>query len=179
DGNMTSDTLQIRTTTINTQVRSISARYILQNGDAEVRDLRAQALGGGVDGSLKMRDVTGAQVSELHAALHNLGLANIQRLLNEEATKDIELTGTANGKVDASWRKTFDTLVAHADAELKGTVTKAQSAPLSQEASVHATYSATKQELSFDQSYLKLPQTTINLNGTVSKTASLNVQVQS
>src|SRR5262249_43853253 len=105
DGNVTSDSLQIHTTTMNTQVRGISARYILQNGDAEVRDLRAQALGGGVDGSLKMHDVTGAQVSELHAALHNLGLANIQRLLNAEAAKDLELTGTANGKVDASWRK--------------------------------------------------------------------------
>src|SRR5215813_162750 len=126
-----------------------------------------------------MRDVTGAQVSELHAALHNLGLANIQRLLNAEATKDIELTGTANGKVDASWRKTFDTLIAHTDAELKGTVTKAQSAPLSQEASVHATYSAAKQELSFEQSFIRLPQTTISLNGTVSKIATLNVQVQS
>src|SRR5262249_56779380 len=42
-----------------------------------------------------------------------------------------------------------------------------------------ASYSAAKQELSFDQSYIRLPQTTINLNGTVSKTASLNVQVQS
>ena len=44
---------------------------------------------------------------------------------------------------------------------------------------VHARYSAAKQEVSFDQSYIRLPQTTINLNGTVSKNASLNVQVQS
>src|SRR5213592_4875666 len=51
DGNMTSDALQIHTTTINTQVRNISARYLLEKGDAEVRDLRAQVLGGGVDGS--------------------------------------------------------------------------------------------------------------------------------
>jgi translocation and assembly module TamB len=179
DGNMTSDALQIHTTTIHTQVRSISARYILQNGDAEIRNLRAQALGGGVDASLKMHDITGAQVSELHAALHDLGLANIQALVNAEASKDLGLTGAASGKVDASWRKTFDTLVAHTDVEFAGTVTKAQSAPLSEEGSVHATYSAAKQEASFDESYIRLPQTTINLNGTVSKTASLNVQVQS
>jgi translocation and assembly module TamB len=179
DGNMTSDALQVHTTTIHTQVRSISARYVLQNGDAEIRDLRAQALGGGVDGSLKMHDITGAQVSELHAALHDLGLANIQALVNAEASKDLRLTGTASGKVDASWKKTFDTLVANTDVEFKGTVTKAQSPPLSEEGSVHARYSAAKQEASFDQSYIRLPQTTINLNGTVSTTASLNVQVQS
>jgi translocation and assembly module TamB len=179
DGNMTSDALQIHTTSINTQVRSISARYIFQKGDAEIRDLRAQALGGSIDGSVKMRDITGAQVSELHAAVHNVGLANIQALVNAAASKDLQITGAANGKVDASWRKTFETLVAHADAEFKGTVTKAQSAPLSEEGSVHAKYSAAKQEVAFDESYIRLPQTTINLNGTVSKAASLNVQVQS
>src|SRR5207253_498205 len=113
--------------TVNTQVRDISARYSFQNGDAEVRDLRAQVLGGGVDGSLKMHDVTGAQVSELHAALHNVGLANIQALVNAQAAKDLRLTGAASGKIDASWRKSFDTLVAHTDAEFKGTITKAQS----------------------------------------------------
>jgi translocation and assembly module TamB len=179
DGNIASDTLQIHTTTINTQVRNINARYIFQNGDAEVRDLRAQVLGGGVNGSLKMHDVTGAQVSELHGALHDLGLANVQALVNAEAAKDLRLTGTVSGKVDANWKKTFDTLVATADAEFKGTVTKAQSAPINEEGSIHATYSAPKQEVSFDQSYIRLPQTTVSLNGTVSKTASLNVQVQS
>ena len=112
-----------------------------------------------VDGSLKMRDVTGAQVSELHAALHNVGLANVQALVNTQATRDIQLTGDASGKVDASWRKTFDTLVAHTDVEFKGTVTKAQAAPLSEEGMVHARYSAAKQEVSFDQSYIRLPQT--------------------
>jgi translocation and assembly module TamB len=187
DGNMTSDRLQIRTTTINTLVRGISARYHLQNGDAAVHDLRALVLGGGLDGSLKMHDVTGAQISELHAALHNVSLASVQELVNAQEMKDLRLTGTANATVDAGWRKTFDTLVAKTDVEFNGMVTRlttpaarsAQPPLLYEEGSVHAKYSAAAQEVSFDRSYIRLPQTNINLNGTVSKTASLQVQVQS
>jgi translocation and assembly module TamB len=178
DGNVTSDALQIHTATIHTQVRNISARYTLQKGDAEVKDLRAHALGGGIEGGLKMHDVAGAQVAELHAAVHDMALASLQALVNPQAMKDLKLTGTANGKVDANWRKSFDTLVARTDAEFKGSVLRSNT-QLSEEGSLHAGYSAAKQEVTFDSSYIRMPQTTINLNGTVSKTASLQVQVQS
>lgn len=179
DGNMTSDRLQIHTTTINTLVRDISARYHLQNGDADVHDMKAQVLGGGVDGSFKMHDVTGAQISELHASLHNVALSSIQSLVNPKAMKDLRLTGTANATVNADWRKTFDTLVAKTDADFKGTISRPNTTSITEDGSVHAKYSAAAQEVSFDRSYIRMPQTTINLNGTVSKTASLQVQVQS
>jgi translocation and assembly module TamB len=186
DGNMTSDRLQIHTTTINTLVRDVSARYRLQNGDVDVQGMRAGVLGGGLDGSFKMHDVTGAQISELHASLRNVALASVQALVNVKGMKDLRLTGTANATVDAGWRKTFDTLVAKTDADFKGTVTRTASAAgspqsplLPEEGNVHAKYSAAAQEVSFDRSYIRMPQTTVNLNGTVSKTAALQVQVQS
>jgi len=183
DGNVSSSGLQIHTATIHTLVRDISARYLLQRGDVEVRDLRAALLGGGVNGSFKMRDVTGAQVSELHATLHDIALASIQALVNAEGMRDFRFTGTANAKVDAKWRKTFDTLTAHTDADFKGTIAPrnnaSQAAVLSEDGSIHADYSAAAQTVSFAQSYIRTPQTTINLNGTVSKTASLQVQIQS
>jgi translocation and assembly module TamB len=184
-GNVTTNVLEIHTTKIHTLVRNLSARYTLQNGDGEVRDLRAQVLGGGVDGSLKMQDVTGAQVTELHAAVHNVSLASLQALINAQAGPDLKLTGTANAKVDANWKKSFDGLVAHTDADFNGTVTghsastASQPLLLTEEGKVSATYSAARQEISLQQSYIRLPQTTINLNGTVSNTAALQVQVQS
>src|SRR5262249_4822395 len=45
---------------------------------------------------------------------------------------------------------------------------------------IHADYSAASQQLSLNQSFLKLPQTTVNLNGTISqRAAGLQVQFQS
>jgi translocation and assembly module TamB len=185
DGNVTSNVLEIHTAKVNTVVRNLSARYMLQNGDGEVSDFRAQILGGGVDGSLMMHDITGAQVTELHASVHNIALASLQALVNANAGQDLQLTGTANAKVDANWKKSFDTLVARTDTEFHGTVTAhttaiaSQPPLLTEEGKVRATYSAARQEISFEQSYIKLPQTTINLNGMVSKVAALQVQVQS
>src|SRR5947207_8964047 len=54
DGNMSSTGLLIRTTTLNTFVRDISAGYTVNNGDAEVRDLKAGLLGGDLNGTFKM-----------------------------------------------------------------------------------------------------------------------------
>jgi translocation and assembly module TamB len=181
DGNMSSSGLQMHTAAIHTLVRNISAQYLLKSGDIEVRDLRAALLGGGMNGSFKMRDITGARVSELHATLHDVALAGIQALVNAQAMRDFRLTGTTNATVDANWRKTFKNFTAHTDAEFNGTIAARNSAaqPLPAEGSIHADFSAASQTLSFTRSYIRTPQTTINLDGTVSKTASLQVQVQS
>jgi hypothetical protein len=106
DGNVSSSGLQIHTTTIHTLVRDISARFTVKSGNAEVNDLRMTALGGRMNGTFKMRDITGAQVSELHATAQNIALGSLQALANAKAMKDYRLTGTANAKIDARWRKT-------------------------------------------------------------------------
>jgi translocation and assembly module TamB len=186
DGNLTSTGLQINTTTINTRISDISARYIVQGGNAEVRDLRAALLGGSMNGSLKMNDVTGAQISEFHGAFQNVALGSIQALLSPQAMKDYRLTGTANAKVDANWRKAFNTLTARTDATARGAVHQRAGTPGSPEAAsiplnadIHAAYSGTSETVSFTRSQIRSGQTTVNLDGTLSRTASLNVQVQS
>jgi translocation and assembly module TamB len=158
----------------------------LQQGNAEVRDFKAQLLGGSMDGSFKMRDVAGAQVAELHATLHNIALVSIQVLASAQAAREVQLTGTANGTLSAGWRKTFDTLVAHTNADLRGTVAPRNSVegnPASTsvpiEGKIQADYSASAQTVSFTRSFIQTAETSVNLNGTVSKTASLQVEAQS
>jgi translocation and assembly module TamB len=181
DGNASSSGLQIHTAAIHTLVRNISAQYSLKWGDLEVHDLRAALLGGGMSGSFKMRDITGTRMSELHARLHDIALASLQALVNAEAMRDFRLTGTTNATVDANWRKAFKNFTAHTDADFNGTIgaRNAAAQPISAEGSIHAGYSAGSQTVSFTRSYIRTPQTTINLDGTVSRTASLRVQVQS
>lgn len=184
EGNLSSAGLQIHTTTIHTLIRNISARYAMQRGDAEVRDLRAALLGGDMHGSFKMHDVTGAQVSELHATLNKVALASIQALVNAQAMKDFRLTGTTDATIDAKWRKAFDTLTASTDATASGALYQRTARDKSQasvpiKADLHADYSASGQTVTFNRSAIRTGQTTIDLNGTLSRTASLQVQVQS
>jgi len=182
DGNMSSTGLQIHTTTVHTQVRDISARYLLQKGNLDVRDLRAALLGGRMDGTFRMQDLTGAQISELNANLHKVALGSLQALANAQGMKDYRMTGTTDAKVSAKWRKTFDTLTARADATAAGTVQPLNAgnpAPVAVKADIHANYSEAAQTIAFQNSAIRTAQTTLTLNGTVSRTASLQVQAQS
>src|SRR5262249_15057790 len=101
------------------------------------------------------------------------------------------VTGVANANVDATWRKAFDNLTANVNATIHGAVSSppqlsakrsaeegSSSFPIDGE--IHAEYSAAKQEVSLAHSFLNLPQTSINLNGTISRQAAgLEVQFQS
>jgi translocation and assembly module TamB len=183
EGNLTSSGVQVHTGTVHTLVRDISVRYLLQNGNAEVRDFRAALLGGGVKGTLKIKDITGAQVADLNASLHNVPLAGIQALVNAQAMRDFRMTGTANAKLDAKWHKTLETLTARMDATVAGGLSQLHAdrspANVPITADVHAGYSAAAQTVTFTPSHIESGQTTIDLSGTVSRTSALQVQVQS
>jgi translocation and assembly module TamB len=183
DGNMATGALQIHTTTINTQVRDISAQYSLLKGDVDVRNLHARVLGGTLDGTFTMHDLADAQQSEFHAVVHNVALSEIQTLADPAtppAKRQFRLGGTANANVDARWHKAFNTLIAHTDANLKGNIAPNKgNSNVAVDGDIHAEYSAATEEVSFTRSYLRMPQTFVNLNGTVSERSSLQVQFQS
>ena len=183
NGNLTSTGVQIHTGTIHTLVRDISAEYLVDKGNAELRDLRAALLGGGVNGNLKMQDIAGARVVDLHASLRNVALAGIQALVNPQAMRDFRLTGTANATVQGKWHKTLDTLTARMDATALGGLSQPQGNPTASSvgitADIHAGYSAAAQTVTFAPSHIRSGQTTLNLNGTMSRTTALQVQVDS
>ena len=103
-----------------------------------------------------------------------------------------------NATATASWGKTFADLVAHTDATVDANVNRqnAQSAaanaspqsipansapagsPVPIQGALHATYTGSTQQLAVDRSYFRTPQTTLNLNGTVSNSSSLAIQLQ-
>ena len=181
DGNMSSGALQVHTTTIDTVIRDVTARYEVHNGDAEIRDLKAGVLGGNVSAVFKIHNITGAQQSELHAFLKNIELAALQKLANAQATQKFHVTGSANANIDATWRKTFDNLAAHINSTMDGAISAqagGSSFPIHGE--IHGDYLASSEEVSLNRSFLKLPQSSVNLNGTLSRRAAgLQVQFQS
>ncbi len=50
--------------------------------------------------------------------------------------------------------------------------------PVPIEGALHATYNGKTQQLALDHSYFRTPQTNLNLNGTISKSSSLAIQLQ-
>jgi translocation and assembly module TamB len=181
DGTMTSPRLQIETEGLRTDVRDLNARYSIHKGDADVHDVTARLLGGSITASLKIRDLAEAQQSELHAVLQNVALASVQTLMTAKAPQ-FRIAGTGNASVDATWRKTFENLTARADAKVKGTIAPSRAAASGNvpiESEIHAHYNAVSEEIAFAPSYVRMPKTSVTLNGTVSGRSAVQVQLQS
>jgi translocation and assembly module TamB len=183
NGNMNSTSLHVHSATINTEVRNISAEYLLHGGDIDIRNLRAELLGGALSGSYSMHDLNAAQESELHAVLKNADLSAIQSITNEFTRAQFRLSGDANLTLDANWRRVSDAFAARASADLKGSFAplegRGSSPAVPFDGSMQVAYSASAAELTFTRSYLRMPQTILKLSGSVSKNQSLQVQVQS
>ena len=178
-GNVSSGGLAVKTPGLETEVRDLYARYSLTHGNAEVSDIRARVLGGTLSGKLSIRDVTGASVARLQASVKDLSLQQAQSATHTTQMQQAHLTGKVNADADAHWAKTMDNLVAHSDMTLQAGIGQGQGFPIPLNGVIHADYAAARKEVALTNSYIRTPQTTINLNGKVSDSSQLQVALKS
>ncbi len=182
EGTLKSSVLQLRTPTLRTDIHDLGARYNLSNGNAELRDIQARLLGGQLSGTATVRDLAGKQEGHVVAALRNISLADIKRVANSVSLKSVAISGQVNATADAAWTGSLNNLVVRSDATAKANVAPAQSGansgsiPL--DAVIHARYVGSTQEIALNQSYIHTPQTSVDLNGTVSNRSALQVRIQ-
>jgi translocation and assembly module TamB len=180
NGDLTSRLLKVQTSTFSGNVTDLGARYSLANGNA-VTDLHAALLGGNVTGTLRMRDITGNSQSRLRAALKGISLAQLRPMMKSTAAQQVALSGTLNADADAVWGKTLNNLTANTNATLQAGITSrgnANAQPVPVTGAIHARYVAAEKQISLAQSYLRMPNTTLDLNGTVSNRSSLQIRLQ-
>jgi translocation and assembly module TamB len=183
-GDLNSNQLDVQTPDLRSQIRDIAAHYTLENGDATLADFRASLLGGVLTSTGKMSNIGGdphsQSQSKFNASLRGIRLADVNRAMKSSAVpKNIALGGTLNAEANAAWGKTFDNVVAHADASMHASVSKSTSQVIPIESAIHGTYTGGNQELALKESYLRTPQSTLTMNGTVSQRSSLDLKFQS
>ncbi|HET9742316.1 MAG TPA: translocation/assembly module TamB domain-containing protein [Terriglobales bacterium] len=181
NGDLNSNSLEVITPSLHTTIRDLGARYTVAHGNLDVTDMHAALLGGELTGTLTMRDLTGASQSHLKATLRGVSVADVKSVMNSPALKKVALTGTMNADADATWGRTFANMLAKANARLHAAVAPSagNAAPVPLDGVIHAGYSQRTKEITLANSYLRLPQTSLNLNGTVSNRSSLRVNLQS
>jgi translocation and assembly module TamB len=181
NGGLSSRALRVETPSFQGDITNIGALYTVAKGNLEVRDMRANLLGGQLTGTMTMSNFTGdAPRSRLQANLRGVSLAELKTLMASPSLKQVALSGGVNATADAAWGKTFDNLVARTDANLNARIAAANGAagvPLT--GVVHARYAAASKQIALSQSYLRTPQTSVTLDGTVSDRSALQVRMQS
>ena len=193
DGDLQSSRLDVRTARSRTAVVNLRARYSLANGDAALRDLRARILGGELTAQGAMRNIGGDSRSQLNAALRGASIAELRRAFAHTDAAGVALSGTLTTIATASWGRTLDDLVARADATISGQASgalapreetavqnavPASSALIPLHGDFHVTYTARDQKLAVAKSTLATPKTTVAMNGVLSRTSNLDMQLE-
>jgi translocation and assembly module TamB len=176
-GNVSSPGLDVKTPSLQTEIRDLYARYQLFGGNAEVNDIRAKVMGGTLSGKLTIKDVAGASIAQLQASLKGLSLDQAQTATHNASLRQAHLSGRVDADANAHWAKTLDNLVAHSDATIKASVGQGQATPVN--GVIHADYAAPNKQLALTNSYIRTPQTNINLNGKISDHSQLQVALRS
>jgi translocation and assembly module TamB len=186
-GDLNSRQLNMQAASVRAQINNIVAHYSLENGNATLKDFRANLLGGELTANGSMNSVDGDSRSKLNAGLRGISLADLRRTFGRNAVPSkIGLTGTLNGKADAAWGKSFNDLVAHTDAMIQGRVAGPKksngetdsAAVMPIDSAIHGTYTAASQQLALIQSYVRTPQTTLTMNGIVSTKSTLGLRLE-
>jgi translocation and assembly module TamB len=189
DGDLTSQQLLVKTTSLSAAIDNIVAHYSLDHGNATLRDFRAGVLGGEITAQGTMQNLASDSRSQVSATLRNISLGEASRLAGRQASSQaVNLTGVLNADSTASWGKTFDDLIAHADATIHGSAagkqaTQPTSATQSAAATpidsqIHATYTGANKQIALQQSYVHLPQTSLTMDGVVSNHSSLAIRLE-
>ncbi len=181
-GTIQCQVLQVRTPSLNADIRDVGASYTFSNGNADLQNVTARLLGGLLRANVTVRDVTGKQEGHVVAALRGISLADLKRVANSAGLKPVQITGYVNANSDAIWNGNINNLQVKADAIADGKLGSTQSSangtvPL--KAEVHARYNRQTQEVALNKSYVRMPHTSLDADGTVSTHSVLAVNLQS
>ncbi len=182
-GNLSSRQLDVRASTIRARVNDIAAQYSLASGDVTVKNFRARLLGGSLLATLIMRNITGASQTKLTASLRGISLADLKRMAPANtSTRGLDVGGVLNATADAAWGKTLENLVAHTDATLHARVFRvggggAGMVPV--DGVIHGNYAAAAKQITLSHSYLRMPETSLTMNGTLGNRSGLAIELKS
>lgn len=190
-GTLKSRQLEMRQRGIAAQITDIGANFSLHNGDATVSAFHAGALGGELRGTASVDQIGPHSRATVSAFLQGISLGQIERLLSSPGlspalsaavAQRAVVTGRLNAQAEARWRENFSTLSASGGLTLNGAVraaTPAQTPSLPVSAALRASYSSQTNQLTVDRGFLRLPQTTLSMDGTISRTSALTVLFRS
>lgn len=180
-GTLNSRQLQVKTPSMRAAIDNLAGSYSLANGDVALKDLHANVMGGYLTATGSMHDLAGEARSRVNAELRNVSLGALHNAMGKAAaTPGIAIAGRVNLKANATWQKAFDALVAQADTTLQGqlTGTNGQNSTVPLDSQIHGRYTGSNGTVTLTNSYLRTQQTSLTMNGTVSKRSSLAVRLQ-
>lgn len=180
-GQIVSDGLSAASADGRLDVRRLDGHYQLANGSFQTKDLEVETLGGRIKTEVEMQHLDTTPVSRVQAALRSISLKAVQRTIHQPAAKQVAVSGTLDGTVQASWTGSASNLRAHSDLSLHaaaGNPSRGTATDIPVDGAIHVAYDGPHDVIRLRETRLHLPSTNVTAVGEVSNRSSLQVQVK-
>ena len=180
DGRLNSRELAVNSPDLRTVIRNLRGEFKLANGNVDAHGLGADLLGGRLNATATMQHLDSNPVSKLHASLQAISLAAAKAALRTANLNQIPIEGHVDGAVDAAWVGSVQNVKAHSDIGLKATLASAAagSARIPLDGSFHVSYDGGTGFATSTNTFVRTPQTRVDINGSAGKKLNLTVQAR-
>lgn len=188
NGNVTSQGLTINSPQGNVYVSKIQGRYRLADGNLNAPDLIVDLLHGRVSAKLEVARLDTNPTSKIHAALQSISIDAVKQALHRASVKQVPLTGTVQGNVNAVWTGSLKTLHVLSDLNLHGGIrnasepssaTSSSRRTLALNGAIHANYDGPRNLITVQRSSFSTPATSVVAEGQISDHSNLSVAAKS
>jgi translocation and assembly module TamB len=178
DGRLNSRELTLNSPDLRSVIRNIRGEFKLANGNLDARGFQADLLGGRLTAIATVRHLDTNPASRLHASVQAISLAAAKAALRTASMKQIPIDGHISGVADAAWAGSVKNIKVHSDVSLKAALTNTStgSASLPIDGAFHWSYDGSSSMATLTNTFVRTPQTRVDINGTAGQRLKLGVQ---
>jgi len=179
DGTLDSGALHIASPDGQIEFHSLKSEYHLAHGNLIAPRVTADLLHGRLTADASIEHLDTAAISKVHASFEQVSLEAARQSIKRGEMRRIPLTGTADGRLDASWEGSLNTLRLVSELAIHGAVWDYSAVPASAtpvDGMAHLKYEGSQSILELRQTTFKIPSTSVIVAGQLSKHSNLKVQ---
>src|SRR5579863_1171309 len=179
DGHIASGALEVASSEGRLELRRLQGRYELTNGSLQAHNISAELLGGQINADVNIEHLDTTAVSRIRTSLKGISLQAVEQAIRKPELKPVALLGRLDGTAEVAWTGSVRNISAHSDLSLRtaansGTNRSSSAVPV--DGSIHVTYDGPRNIITFRQTTLHIPSTTLAVEGEVSNHSNLQIQ---
>jgi translocation and assembly module TamB len=178
EGEMGSEALSAVVSGKRVEVRNLTGRYQLANGELRAQGVQADLLDGRIDADVGLTNLDTTPSSRVRATLHGISLRAAQQTVNAAELKNVVVSGSVDGTVEADWTGSVSNVHARSDLAVRAAQAShsASTTYIPVDGIIHAAYDGPTNVLTLRQTSLRIPATTLTADGQIGKQSKLQVQ---
>jgi len=179
DGRLAGDALAAATSQGRLDVRKLQGQYEMANGSLHAKKVGGDVLGGKVVADVDIENLDTTPTSRVRTYFRSISLQAAKQAIRQPQLQGVSLAGTLDGTADAAWRGSVSKVSAYTDLTLRSTANgtaKGSSTAIPIDGSIHITYNGAQNIFAFRQTELRMPSTTLTVQGEISNRSNLQVQ---